>query len=367
MNENIQLDELRRFEEDVLLRSRVSRDDSATVIEALVYADSRGIATHGLAVLVNEYAPRLQDGRIVPDAQCQIVERRPGIAVVDAGNGLGPVASTYGMDMACELAMSQGVGAVGIRNSTHFGAAGYYTHRAAMKGLIGISMTNCGAQGFVPPVGGRLRMLGTNPLSVGAPTGGLPPFVLDMSTSVVATGRIKAAASAGTGVPEGWLIDGDGCYTRDPEEYLAGRAHVAWLGGMLETGAAKGYGLAVVVDLLCGALTGSRFGPTLDRLANPGRPTDDRGIGHFFLAIDPHLGTTSDYSACAEELLSAVLGCPPIDPNMPVTYAGYREHVSAEAAASRGVQLPRALRLGADELAATLSVLPLAASEVSPR
>lgn len=129
-----------------------------------------------------------------------------------------------------------------VRNSSHFGCAGYYTHRLARFDLAGIAMTNCGNQGVVPPLGGTVRMLGTNPISAAVPAGSLPPFVLDMSSTAVATGKLAAARRDGQPVPPGWLVGRDGSAVTDPAAYYDQPADVAWLGGRAETGAAKGYG-----------------------------------------------------------------------------------------------------------------------------
>jgi LDH2 family malate/lactate/ureidoglycolate dehydrogenase len=360
----ILLAELKRFETDVLVACEVPAPDAAAAADALVYADARRLTTHGLALLVSTYAHRLRDGTIAAASTCCVAERAAATAILDGRDGLGPVVATRALDLALELASRAGVGAVGVRNSSHFGAAGYYAHRASERGFVAIAATNCGTQGVVPPLGGSTRLLGTNPLSVAAPARTVPPFVLDMSSTVAATGRIKAAARAGEPVPDGWLRKPGGGATTDPQEYVAGDAEVAWLGGELATGGAKGYGLAVAVDLLCGALTGSGFGPRAAALADPAERADDRRVGHFFVAFDPAVWSAG-YADDADELLTSLVSSPACDGDAPVAYAGLPEDRRARRAEAEGVELPPAVLAAAEQLARELSVAPLAEGAVT--
>jgi LDH2 family malate/lactate/ureidoglycolate dehydrogenase len=241
-----------------------------------------------------------------------------------------------------------------VRNSNHFGSAGYYSLRLARAGLVGLVMTNCGPQGVVPPLGGSVRLLGTNPLSAAVPTGEKAPFVLDMSATVVATGKLAAARAAGSPVPPGWLIGRDGSDVTDPGAYFDQTADVAWLGGRLATGGAKGYGLALLVDLLCGPLAGAAFGPRREAL--DGEPVEDTDVGHLALAIDPAaFGPVDTFRAAVDELLGTVEDCPPAGERV-VTYPGAPEARMAGEAVALGVALPPAVVAKLTDLGQSLGV-----------
>lgn len=335
---------------------------ASTAADILVYAETRGYPTHGLNQLVNSYVPGLRGGRIDPSAKLEVVQRT-GVAVAADGNrGLGLVAAAEAMDLACEIAAESGVGFVTVRNSTHFGATGTYAHRAAQAGLIGLAMTNCGRQGVVPPLGGTVRMLGTNPLGAAVPAGERAPFVLDMSTTVAATGKVNQARRRGEQVPSGWLVRPDGTFTTDPGEYAQGTADVLWLGGLHETGGAKGFGLGLLVDLLCGPLAGAGHGP------NPAAfdgPQDDDDIGHVLIAVSPAaFGVRADFESRVDELLGTVAACPPAGYADRVAYPGLPEAEHALAAETDGVAVAEvtvtALEKITDELA--LTALPFRTS-----
>lgn len=339
----------------VFVRCGLSTDAAGFAAEAVCYADRHGFATHGVNQLVNNYAPGLLTGRIPADAAPEMVGGLGAVAVVDGRAGLGLVTMTYAVDKAAELATEHGVGAVAVRNSGHFGAAGYYSHRLATRGMVGIAMTNCGAQGVVPPLGGAVRMLGTNPLSAAVPAGAVAPFVLDMSTTVVATGRVKAALRDGEEVPPGWLVSrADGTPVTAPAAYAEETADVQWLGGSLVTGGAKGFGLGLLVDLLCGPLAGAAFGPRRAVL-DGGPPADDTDIGHFVLALDTR-AFGDDVEARAGELLSTVAACPPAGYATSVTYPGAPEAARAHAADLEGVPLDKPVAAAFAELLRELDI-----------
>ncbi|AUG80403.1 hypothetical protein CFP65_5709 [Kitasatospora sp. MMS16-BH015] len=340
MTVRIPLETLRGFAHEALTRSGLSEADAATAAEVIVYADEHGFTTHGTNALAGIYSPRLRDGRINAAAEPRIVADTVSAAVIDGDGGLGLVTTTMATDLAVEKARQSGIAMVAVRNSSHFGSAGYYAHRATEAGLIAIAMTNCGAQGVAPPLGGTIRMLGTNPLAVAAPAPGGAPFVLDMSATTVATGKIRAAQREGRQVPGGWLVDHHGETVTDPDAYFDGKADVTWLGGSAVTGGAKGYGLALLVDLLCGPLAGASFGPTPDLLEN-GEERPDTDIGHVVIAIDPAaFGAAESFGAGARTLLDTVAACPPARPDGYVTYPGAPEAARSAESRRDGVLLP---------------------------
>jgi LDH2 family malate/lactate/ureidoglycolate dehydrogenase len=345
--------QLHEFVTAAFERCGLDADAALTAADAVCYADVHGFTTHGSNALAGIYVPRLRDGRISAHARPQVISDTGAVAVIDGRGGLGLLAMTAATDLAADKAVANGVGLVAVRGSTHFGSAGFYTHRLAERGLIGLAMTNCGAQGVAPPLGGRVRLLGTNPLSAAVPAAQRAPFVLDMSTTVVATGKLQAAKLAGQQVPAGWLYALDGTEVTDPDRYYRGTADVAWLGGQLATGGAKGFGLALLVDLLCGPLAGAAFGPHR-RVLDGGEPIADTDIGHVALAINPTaFGSAEHFTAGVEELLGTVEACPPAVPGGRVTYPGAPEAQRAAESAIDGVALPTAVAdrlrlLGAD-------------------
>ncbi|MEU9980222.1 Ldh family oxidoreductase [Streptomyces sp. NPDC050856] len=340
----------------VLRACGLSEAAASTAADILVYAETRGYPTHGVNALVRSYVPALRAGRIDPAAELEVV-RRTGVAVAaDGHRALGLVSAARAMDLAAEIAAESGVGFVTVRNSTHFGAAGAYAHRAARAGLVGLAMTNCGRQGVVPPLGGTVRMLGTNPLGAAVPGRERDPFVLDMSTTVAATGRVNQARKRGEPVPEGWLIRPDGTGTTDPAEYADGTADVLWLGGALETGGAKGFGLGLLVDLLCGPLAGAGHGPHPAAFEGP---QDDDDIGHVLIAVSPEaFGDRAGFERRVDELLGTVTACPPAGYADRVAYPGLPEAERAAEAAAAGVAVAEDTAAEVEKVTSELGVPP---------
>ncbi|MBT2510079.1 Ldh family oxidoreductase [Streptomyces sp. ISL-98] len=354
MTVTVPLTDLTEFVQQILLECGLDGDSARTAADVITYADANGFTTHGTNGLVNIYAPRLLDGRISASAEPRIVRETAATALLDGDRGLGLVTMDRAMDIAMDKARQTGIGMVAVRNSTHFGSAGYYTQRAAAAGLIGIAMTNCGAQGVAPPLGGTVRMLGTNPLSAAVPVTHGAPFVLDMSTTVVATGKIKAAHKEGRPVPEEWLVRHDGTPTTDPGAFMDEEADVAWLGGPAATGGAKGFGLALLVDLLCGPLSGASYGPRPGVLN--GEPAGDDNVGHTAIVIDPAaFGSAPHIAAENRTLLDTVANSPVAAYANGVTYPGAPEAARYERSVLHGVELPDPVAEGLVRLAEQLS------------
>jgi LDH2 family malate/lactate/ureidoglycolate dehydrogenase len=274
---------LRSFVEGVFVALDVPPGDAATAADVLVSSDLRGIDSHGVARLPT-YVGCLRQRMINPTPTVRVVRETPSTATVDGDNGLGLVVGPAANRIAIAKAAEIGTGWVSVRNTNHFGIAGYYVLRAVEAGLIGWSMTNSSA--IVAPLWGAEARLGTNPIAVGLPAGEEPPIVVDMATSAVAYGKVEIAARKQEPIPEGWAIGADGHPTSDPNAVLGGA--LLPLGSTRELGGHKGYGLAIVVDLLCCALSGANWGPWAPPFS-PGLPTPARqvglGIGHFFGAM----------------------------------------------------------------------------------
>lgn len=280
----IQENALRRFCEQVLVKLGVPTDDARITTDVLVLADLRGIESHGVARL-GRYVAGLKEGTMKATDQSRVIKETKATALVDGGQSLGQVVGTRGMDLAIKKAKDTAVGIVSVRNSNHYGIAGYYSLMALRHDLIGVSMTNAGP--LVVPTFGRIAILGTNPLSLAAPAMKEKPFVLDMATSTVPRGKVEVYNRLGKPMPHGWAVDETGKSTTDPARVLKALANRLG-GGLLplggegeELGGHKGYGLALMVDVLCGVLAGAATG--LQVYADEKRPN----VGHFFMAIDP--------------------------------------------------------------------------------
>ncbi|WP_240436365.1 Ldh family oxidoreductase [Streptomyces sporangiiformans] len=308
--------------------------------EALCHGDLVGAGSHGTVNLSRLYLPLLEQGRADPVASPAVLADLGAAVLVDARRALGLWQAGEAMDLAVERAERFGVGLVSVRDGTHFGCAGHHALRAAERGMIGLVASNCGRQRITRPPGGRVALLGTNPLSVAAPAGEHPPFVLDMSTTAVPTGRVRAAARAGQSIPPGWLADENGGPVTDPAAFDRGEAHLLWLGAT-PAGGFKGFGLGLMVEVLSALVAGSGFGPADEALGADGRPSGrDDDIGMLMVAIAPGLlrGQES-VIADAERLFGTVLACPPSDADAPVRYPGWPEAQRARHRREHGVPL----------------------------
>jgi LDH2 family malate/lactate/ureidoglycolate dehydrogenase len=268
----ISSDALSQALERIFAGAGLSAEHAGIVAASLVDADLRGIHSHG-AMRVAQYLPQIAARAINPTPAIRVVRENHGTALLDGDAGMGQVTASLAMQKALELAAQSGVGAVGVRHSSHFGAAGYYAEMALAHDMIGFATTNC--EPSLPALGGAQRVVGNNPLAWALPGGDGPPILLDMATSVVAGGKIMLAANAGQSIPLGWALDGDGNPTTDPRAALGG-------GMFMPVGGPKGYGLAIVLDMLCGLLTGADYACHLGKQNDP---TRCENAGHFFMAI----------------------------------------------------------------------------------
>jgi LDH2 family malate/lactate/ureidoglycolate dehydrogenase len=284
---NVRADPLRDFCARVFEKMGVPADDAAVTADVLVAANLRGIDSHGVARL-KRYVDGLRDGVMLARPDIVVVHETPGTALVDGGAGLGQPVGMRGMKLAIEKAQEMGVGFVAVRNSNHYGIAAYYSMMALEQEMIGISMTNAAA--LVVPTFGKDAMLGTNPISVAAPSGEERPFVLDMATSTVPRGKLEVYDRQGKPLPLGWATDEHGVATTDTRRVLDNLlARVG--GGLLPLGGEgelfrgyKGYGLSLLVDILSGVLPGAGYANTIYPKTPEGKPLP-ANIGHFFGAI----------------------------------------------------------------------------------
>jgi L-2-hydroxycarboxylate dehydrogenase (NAD+) len=274
---------LHEFSARVLALGGVSAEDAGLAADVLIAADLRGIDSHGVARL-RGYFQDLRAGRINPAPHPRVVRETMTTATIDADNGLGLVAGPRANEIAMEKALETGSGWVAVRNTNHFGIAGYYPLRALERDLIGWAMTNSSA--LVAPVFGLARMLGTNPLAIAFPGLEEPPIVIDLATSAVAFGKIEIARRKGEPIPEGWAIDAAGRPATDPQAVFDGGALLP-VGSTRELGGHKGYALGMMVDVLSAVLSGANWGPFAPSFAIDQTPPGSvgAGIGHFFGAL----------------------------------------------------------------------------------
>ena len=245
-------EKLRKFVIDLFGHYGAPEEYAGMTADNLIDADLRGVTTHGMT-RIPLYTEKFRAGLCDPAAAPKVIREYGGTALIDAGNGMGQVSGTFAMELAIEKAEQYGIGFTGVRNGCHYGTAGFYAMMAERKGMIGISTTNSGV--FVAPYGGIEPRLGTNPVAVAIPAGKYDPILLDMATSRVSRGKLLVAMKKGEPVPEDWALDKNGNHTVNAEDAF---------NGILLPLSYKGYGMAVVIDMLAGILMGSGFGNRVD-------------------------------------------------------------------------------------------------------
>jgi len=269
----VQVNRLKEVAIHIVKGLNASDEEAALVAESLVQADMRGIDTHGVHLLT-VLSERVGAGMVQIPTNLTILKEENTTAIIDGGNGLGQMAVHRAMTMGIEKAKGFGVGCILVRNTNNIGILSFYSLMAAQERMIGIVMSN--AAPAMSPWGGTEALLGTNPLSIAVPGGEqTPAVVLDMSSTVVARGKIRRAERLKESIPQGWAFDETGISTTDAGKALKGT--LAPIGGP------KGYGLALMIDILAGLLSGSKYGPEVKTFHQLMGPT---GVGVFTLAID---------------------------------------------------------------------------------
>ena len=278
---------LEKFMMIVMVKAGIPEDDAKIVGDVLLQADKLGFDSHGVNRLKSIYLDRIKAGILNPVTNYKIVKEGPTTAVIDGQNGMGHVISYNAMRMAIEKTKKYGMAMITVRNSSHFGFAGYYPLMAVRENLIGITGTN--ARPSIAPTFGVENMLGTNPMTFGIPTDESFPFLLDCATSITQRGKVELYAREGKDLPKGWVIDENGeSKTKSSEvleDLIAGKAALTPLGGVgEETAGYKGYGYATVVEILSAALQQGAFMKMLIGFKD-GKKVP-YSVGHFFIVID---------------------------------------------------------------------------------
>jgi LDH2 family malate/lactate/ureidoglycolate dehydrogenase len=279
--------QLKQFMKDVFIGSGAPEEDAEISSQVLIASDLRGIESHGIGRL-KMYYDRMKIGQHNPVTQFEIVRDHAATALVDGHNGVGMVLGYKAMNLAIAKARQFGMGSVAVRNSTHFGIDGFYALMAVKQNMIGMSFTN--ARPSVAPTFGVQPKLGTNPIAFGAPTDEAIPFLFDGATSLIQRGKVEVYARYDKEMPDGWVIDEQGNYLKDPEYTLQAmgknKASLLPLGGSGELFCGyKGYGLATMVEILSASLQTANFLSATIGVDEQGKPVPF-GLGHFFLAID---------------------------------------------------------------------------------
>lgn len=266
-------EDLKSWIKQIFINAKAPADHAEIISDVLVDTSLRGVDSHGV-IWVKKYIERIENGAINPNPKLKIHNKTSAILHIDGDQGLGMVVGTLAMQKSIELAALHGIASTAVFNSTHFGAAAYYPRLASSKNMIGLSFSNAGPA--MAPCGSLTMYLGTNPMAFAVPGGIEGGVVLDMAVSQVAGGKVELALRAGEKIPLGWATNRDGLPTDD--------ALTAWNGLMLPLGGYKGYGLGVMIEILCGILSHASFGPHL--YDNPFESKVSLNVGHFFIVID---------------------------------------------------------------------------------
>lgn len=328
----------------ILLAWGMPQDLADVTADAMVETDLMGIDSHGLSMLMM-YDGMQQSGQLKLQARPRVVRELGATALVDGGANLGHPVAAMAMRLAVEKARSFGIAGVGVRNSHHFGAAGYYARIAAAEKLIGL-ITSSARTVLMVPTRGALPMLGANPIAFAAPALRNRPFVLDISTTTVAANKVKVYDLNGKPIPEGWVVDEDGRPVTDAAKameiiFRRPEGGLTPLGGAELTGGHKGYGLGMMVQILSATLTGAAFGPVRNRTQRPDQPDD---IGHFFLAIDARAYRDDDgFGRDLDTLIDELHATPAADPARPVRVPGDPEEEERARRLEHGIPVPPAL------------------------
>lgn len=309
-----------------LIAVGVSTEQAAIVSDCFVTADEFGVSTHGVAIL-GAHIERIRRGGYNLTPEFKILRQGGAFAVVDADNSMGPVSAVHCMQMAINGAAESGVYTVLCRNANTYGPAFYYPLLAAQKGLIGITFSNSPAA--MPPVGGKDKMLGTNPFAVVIPCQEGKPIILDMATSVVAKSKINDLRKKGEKIPEGWALDSEGNPTTEPEEAIKGL--------VLPMAGFKGYGIAMMLDVLSGVLAGAASLDAVGRFYSAENKC--MNVGQTFIVIDPRQVAGEEFYVEMDEYVRKIRASRPIKENSVIPLPGDDRFTAFAQRSETGIEL----------------------------
>lgn len=311
---------------ELLKKEGVEYDNAKHVANGLVHASLRGVDSHGIRLLPH-YLKALKAGRINPCPNYKFSRTSPATGILDADNAFGHAAGMRGVKHAVALALEAGVGAVAIQRSTHFGAASFFALEISKQDMIGMCFTH--ADSLIVPTAGRRRFLGNNPICFTAPCEGEDPICLDMATSVITFNEVLKLREENSEAPAGVGTDENGKETTDPHQIVQ----------LVPVGSHKGYGLSLMVEILCALLTGMPFGPHIPKMYNASIEKK-RNLGHFVLAIriDPFIQLTA-FKKRMQQLATELRKEPHLDPEVPIQVAGDPEKRISEERKKTGIPL----------------------------
>src|SRR3989339_334394 len=342
----VPFDVMEKFMVEVFMKVGVPESDARICADVLTTADKYGIDSHGISRLKSIYIDRIRAGIQNAVTEFEILCEGPTTAVIDGHNGMGHVIAKKSMLMAIDKAKKYGLGMTVVRNSTHYGIAGYYATMATEEGLIGITGTN--ARPSVAPTFGVENMLGTNPLTFGIPTDEEFPFVLDCATSLSQRGKVELYAREGKALPPGWVIDQNGNTKTDAKAVLddltRGTAALTPLGGIGEEGAGfKGYGYCTVVEILSAALQQGAFMKMLLGVQDGKKVSIN--LGHFFIAIDISAFTEIDkFKKTAGDILRSLRSSKKMPGRDRIYTAGEKEYLTWQERKNKGIPVNEELQ-----------------------
>lgn len=329
----VNADALRDWVTEIFMSCNVRPEDAAIAADVLVESDLRGIDSHGVPRLARSYVARLDNGSINARAELRVVRETPAAITFDAQNGLGMVMAYRAMERCIEKAKGAGVCLATVGHSDHFGIAGYYATMALKHpGMAGIAMTT--ATPLLVPTFGKQAKLSTAPIAAAFPAGEQDPFVLDAATTTVAMGKIEISRRMGVEIPVGWALDAEGEPVTDPHKAVA----LTPLGGDRVTSGQKGYGLSLMVEMLCSQLSGSPWSRDVvySRTDTP-KPS---GASHAFIAIDINaFRPFEEYAASTDEMLADLRGMEPKVGHERVFVPGDPEAIAHADRSERGIPL----------------------------
>ncbi|MGP4105755.1 ureidoglycolate dehydrogenase [Virgibacillus sp. L01] len=312
-----------------LTEANVSEEHASVVADVLVHADSRGVSSHGV-LRTEHYVKRMNEGGMNPNPEFNVEDRGKTGALFDGDNGMGHVITKKAMDKAIDLAKKNGIGMVGIVNSSHCGALSYFAEQAAKEEVVSMVMTQ--TDSAVVPFGGSEPYFGTNPIAYGFPTKNNKPIILDMATSNVALGKVLHARETGKSIPDNWGVDANGNPVTNPN----------LVKNLLPIGGPKGYGLALTVDVLSGILTGSAFGTNIASMY--GDYNNYRRLGHVIITVDPGLFIEKDqFLENIDNMIDELHQLEPAEGFKSVMVPGEPEQLKEEERLNSGIPVPESI------------------------